>query len=99
MSRVANNPVLIPEKVDVTVNAAEILVKGPLGTLTSKVSPKVLVKKIENRIEFQVSENSNQASAMSGTMRALVSNMVVGVSKGFEKRLSLVGVGYRAQAQ
>ena len=99
MSRVANSPVLIPEKVDVTLNASEISVKGPLGTLSRKLSPSVLVQKIENRIEFTVSDNSNLANAMSGTMRALVSNMVVGVSKGFEKNLSLVGVGYRAQAQ
>ena len=99
MSRVANNPVLIPEKVDVTLNASEISVKGPLGTLSRKLSPNVQVQKIENRIEFSVNDNSSLANAMSGTMRALVSNMVVGVSKGFEKKLSLVGVGYRAQAQ
>jgi large subunit ribosomal protein L6 len=99
MSRVANNPVIIPDKVDVTLNATEISVKGPLGTLSRKLSPNVLVKKIENRIEFTVNDNSNLANAMSGTMRALVSNMVVGVSKGYEKKLSLVGVGYRAQAQ
>lgn len=99
MSRVANNPVVIPEKVDVTLNAAEISVKGPLGTLSQKISPKVQVKKVENRIEFAVNENSHQANAMSGTLRALVSNMVTGVSKGFEKKLALVGVGYRAQAQ
>jgi large subunit ribosomal protein L6 len=99
MSRVANDPVLIPEKVDVTVSAAEISVKGPLGVLSQKLSPNVLVKKVENRIEFKASDNSATANAMSGTVRALVSNMVVGVSKGFEKKLSLVGVGYRAQAQ
>ena len=99
MSRVANNPVLIPDKVDVTLNASEISVKGPLGTLSRKLSPNVQVQKIENRIEFSVNDNSSLANAMSGTMRALVSNMVVGVSKGFEKKLSLVGVGYRAQAQ
>jgi len=99
MSRVANNPVIIPDKVDVTLNATEISVKGPLGTLSRKLSPNVLVKKIENRIEFKVNDHSNLANAMSGTMRALVSNMVVGVSKGYEKKLSLVGVGYRAQAQ
>lgn len=99
MSRVANNPVIIPDKVDVTLSAAEISVKGPLGTLSRKLSPNVLVKKVENRLEFQANEQSNQANAMSGTMRALVSNMVVGVSAGFEKKLALVGVGYRAQAQ
>lgn len=99
MSRVANNPVIIPEKVDVTVSAFEISVKGPLGTLSRKLSPNVLVKKVENRLEFQANEQSIQANAMSGTMRALVSNMVVGVSAGFERKLALVGVGYRAQAQ
>jgi large subunit ribosomal protein L6 len=99
MSRVANNPVLIPEKVDVTVGATEISVKGPLGTLSSKLTPDVLVKKVENRIEFAANGSSHQANALSGTVRALVANMVTGVSKGFEKKLALVGVGYRAQAQ
>ena len=99
MSRVANNPVLIPEKVEVTVNSAEISVKGPLGTLSNKLSSNVSISKVENRLEFKANDSSNVANAMSGTMRALVSNMVVGVSKGFEKKLSLVGVGYRAQAQ
>jgi large subunit ribosomal protein L6 len=99
MSRVANNPVIIPEKVDVTVNATEISVKGPLGTLSRKLSQNVLVQRVENRLEFKASDNTNQANAMSGTVRALVSNMVTGVSQGFEKKLALVGVGYRAQAQ
>ena len=99
MSRVANNPVLIPEKVDVSVNATEISVKGPLGTLSQKLNGKVKVLKVENRIEFAANDQSIQANALSGTLRALVSNMVTGVSKGFEKRLALVGVGYRAQAQ
>lgn len=99
MSRVANNPVLIPEKVDVTLNTTEISVKGPLGTLSHKLSQNVSVARVENRLEFKAADNSNQANAMSGTFRALVSNMVNGVSKGFEKKLALVGVGYRAQAQ
>jgi large subunit ribosomal protein L6 len=99
MSRVANNPVAIPEKVDVTINAGEISVKGPLGTLSRKLSPSVQVKKVENRIEFAAIDGSQLANALSGTVRALVSNMVVGVSQGFEKKLALVGVGYRAQAQ
>ena len=99
MSRVASNPVVLPEKVEVTLNATEIAVKGPLGSLSRKLTGDVEVKKVENRLEFAASSNSNHAGAMSGTLRALVSNMVIGVSKGFEKRLSLVGVGYRAQAQ
>lgn len=99
MSRVGNSPVVLPEKVDVTVSATEISVKGPLGTLTRKLASNVVVQKVENRIEFQVKDKSNHANAMSGTLRALVANMVTGVSKGFEKKLTLVGVGYRAQAQ
>jgi large subunit ribosomal protein L6 len=67
--------------------------------LTHKLTQNVLVQRVENRLEFKVKDNSNQANAMSGTLRALVSNMVTGVSKGFEKKLALVGVGYRAQAQ
>ncbi len=99
MSRIAKNPVVLPEKVEVTLNQTEISVKGPLGVLTQKLSSSVTVSKIENRLEFTTAHNSRQASAMSGTMRAIVANMVNGVSKGFEKKLLLVGVGYRAQAQ
>jgi large subunit ribosomal protein L6 len=99
MSRIANNPVLIPEKVEVTLTPGEISVKGPLGTLSQKLSPQVTVEKVENQIEFKVTNNSHHANAMSGTLRAHVANMVAGVTRGFEKRLTLVGVGYRAQAQ
>ncbi|MDP2241090.1 MAG: 50S ribosomal protein L6 [Burkholderiales bacterium] len=99
MSRIAKNPVVLPEKVEVTLNQTEISVKGPLGVLTQKLSSNVTVSKIENRLEFTAAHTSRQASAMSGTMRAIVANMVNGVSKGFEKKLLLVGVGYRAQAQ
>jgi large subunit ribosomal protein L6 len=99
MSRIAKNPVVLPAKVEVTLTQSEISVKGPLGVLTQKLSPNVKVEKIENHLEFSMAHNSRQANAMSGTMRALVANMVDGVSKGFEKKLTLVGVGYRAQAQ
>jgi large subunit ribosomal protein L6 len=91
--------VVIPEKVEVTLSPSEISVKGPLGTLSHKLSDQVRVERVENRIEFRAVNNSRHANAMSGTLRALVSNMVTGVTKGFEKRLGLVGVGYRAQAQ
>ena len=67
--------------------------------LSRKLSPRVKVERVENRVEFKVNDNSRQADALSGTMRALVANMVTGVTKGFEKKLQLVGVGYRAQAQ
>ena len=99
MSRIAKNPVVLPEKVEVTLSQTEIAVKGPLGVLTQKLSPNVTVSRIENRLEFTTAHNSRQANAMSGTLRAIVANMVNGVSKGFEKKLLLVGVGYRAQAQ
>ena len=99
MSRIANYPVVIPDKVEVTLNHGEISVKGPLGTLSQKVSPRVKIERNENQLEFKMNENSRQANALSGTVRALVANMVTGVTKGFEKKLTLVGVGYRAQAQ
>ena len=99
MSRIGKAPITLPEKVEVSITPAEISVKGPLGTLTQKLSHDVKVAKVENRIEFTAAGNSRQANAMSGTLRALVANMVTGVTKGFEKRLTLVGVGYRAQAQ
>jgi len=99
MSRIANYPVVVPDKVEVTVNHDEVSVKGPLGTLTQKVSQRVKIERIEDRLEFKVNDNSRQANALSGTTRALIANMVTGVTKGFEKKLTLVGVGYRAQAQ
>ena len=99
MSRIGNAPVVLPEKVEVTVTPGEISVKGPLGTLTQPLSPDVKVERIENRVQFKAVGDSRQANAMSGTLRALVANMVTGVTKGFEKKLNLVGVGYRAQAQ
>jgi large subunit ribosomal protein L6 len=99
MSRIANYPVVVPDKVEVSIAHDQISVKGPLGTLTQRVSPRVKVERVEDRLEFKVNDNSRQANALSGTVRALVANMVAGVTKGFERRLNLVGVGYRAQAQ
>jgi large subunit ribosomal protein L6 len=99
MSRVAKNPVVVPKGVEVKVSASEISVKGPLGTLTQFVGEGVVVKAEGDKVLFDVANETQAANAMSGTMRALVNNMVHGVTAGFEKRLSLVGVGYRAQAQ
>jgi large subunit ribosomal protein L6 len=90
---------MLPEKVEVNITPAEISVKGPLGSLSQKLIPDVKVEKVENRLQFKAVGNSRHANAMSGTLRSLVANMVTGVTKGFEKRLTLVGVGYRAQAQ
>jgi len=99
MSRIANYPVVLPDKVEVTINHDQVSVKGPLGTLTQKLSTRVKIDRVDNRLEFKVNDNSRQANALSGTVRAIVANMVTGVTKGFERRLTLVGVGYRAQAQ
>jgi large subunit ribosomal protein L6 len=99
MSRIGNAPIVVPDKVEVTIAPGEISVKGPLGSLTQKLTPEVKVEKVDNRIQFKAAGGSRHANAMSGTVRALVANMVAGVTRGFEKRLQLVGVGYRAQAQ
>ncbi len=99
MSRIANNPVILPEKVEITIGSGEISVKGPLGALKQHLGDQVLVEKTDNTLTFKAANNSQFANAMSGTARALVFNMVTGVTKGWEKKLTLVGVGYRAQAQ
>ena len=99
MSRVGKSPVLLPEKVEVTISADLISVKGPLGTLSQAITSNVKVEKIDNHLEIKLNEDTRQANAISGTLRALIANMVQGVSKGFERKLMLVGVGYRAQAQ
>jgi len=99
MSRIAKYPVPLPKGVDVSVASGQISVKGPLGTMAREADPNVEVKKDGESLVFKALGNSNHANAMSGTMRALVANMVTGVTKGFERRLTLVGVGFRAQAQ
>ena len=99
MSRVGKMPIAIPKGVDVTAGQESISVKGSLGTLVRPVSPLVTVKKEDGKLTFVATDDSQEADAMSGTMRALVANMVSGVTKGFEKKLNLVGVGYRATAQ
>lgn len=99
MSRVAKNPIVLPAGVDVSVGADEISVKGPLGTLKLAANPAVAVSRDGARVVCSALDGAANADAMSGTMRALVANMVSGVSKGFERKLTLVGVGYRAQAQ
>jgi large subunit ribosomal protein L6 len=98
MSRVGKMPIAVPKGVDVSVNAEQISVKGALGTLVRQLNPLVDVKSESGNLTFVPADESVAADAMSGTMRALVANMVNGVSKGFEKRLALVGVGYRAAA-
>ena len=99
MSRIAKNPIVVPKGVEVTLAAGSISVKGPLGTLALPTNPNVGIQKEGDALVCKALGNSRHAVAMSGTLRALVANMVTGVTKGFEKRLALVGVGYRAQAQ
>lgn len=99
MSRVAKNPIMVPGGVDIAIGSGEVSVKGPLGTLKQAVPGSVVVERVENRVTFKAANESKEANALSGTMRALVANMVHGVTKGFERKLMLVGVGFRAQAQ
>ncbi len=99
MSRVAKMPISLAAGVEATISAEKISVKGPQGTLSLPLTGQVIISNENNTLTFVPADESREAVAMSGTVRALVNNMVVGVSQGFEKKLSLVGVGYRAQAQ
>ena len=97
MSRIGNQPIALPAKVDVTVAGGEVTVKGPLGTLSRRLADGVTVEKEGDAIVCKTTRP--EAGALHGTTRALIANMVRGVSQGFERKLALVGVGYRAQVQ
>jgi len=99
MSRVAKNPVTIPAKVEVILNPDSIAINGPLGKLSHALTDAVKLNRDGETITFAATNDSQHSRAMSGTMRALVANMVQGVSEGFTRKLTLVGVGYKAQAQ
>jgi len=99
MSRIANNPVEIPSGVEVSISGQSMSVKGKNGNLSMEVNKKVQVKQEDNVLKFSGKEGVDGSVAMAGTMRSLANSMVVGVSQGFEKKLELIGVGYRAQAQ
>ena len=99
MSRVAKMPIELPKDVEATITAEKIVVKGPLGLLTMPLNGLVVVSNKDGTLKFEAANDSREANAMSGTLRALVNNMVTGVTKGFQKKLLLVGVGYKAQAQ
>lgn len=99
MSRVAKNPIPVPKGVDVNIASGQISIKGPLGAMARAIHPDVGIERDGEVLRCKALGNSRQANAMSGTMRALVANMVTGVTNGFERKLALVGVGYRAQAQ
>ena len=99
MSRVAKYPVALPMGVDFNIAGGQITVMGPLGSLTQPLLPSVVIEKDGESLQVKAAEGAVNGGAMSGTQRALLNNMVTGVTKGFERKLTLVGVGYRAQAQ
>ena len=99
MSRVGKMPVAVPQGVDVQIKEDQISVKGAGGTLSLAQNALVKVVSKDGKLSFEPANESREANAMSGTMRQLVNNMVQGVTKGFEKKLNLVGVGYKAAVQ
>jgi large subunit ribosomal protein L6 len=99
MSRVANLPVELPSGTQVQLDGQEIEVKGAKGALSLSVHSAVEVKQEENILTFAARDGARKSRALAGTTRALVNNMVVGVNKGYEKKLQLIGVGYRAQVK
>ena len=99
MSRVAKKPIEVPSGVDVNVNGQVVSIKGPKGQFEYQIHDDVEVKKDDSVLSFAPKGGNEALYAMTGTMRAIVNNMVTGVSQGFERKLELVGVGYRAQSQ
>jgi large subunit ribosomal protein L6 len=99
MSRIGKMPVAVPQGVDVQIKADQMSVMGAGGQLALAQNALVKVASKDGKLSFEPANESREANAMSGTMRQLVNNMVVGVTKGFERKLTLVGVGYKAQAQ
>ena len=99
MSRVANNPVTLPSGVEVKLEAGQVMVKGGKGSLQMPANDLVQIKQEDGVLTFAAASSDRKARALAGTLRSVVNNMVVGVSEGFERRLELQGVGYRAQAQ
>jgi large subunit ribosomal protein L6 len=99
MSRVAKSPVEVPAAVTVSLNGQSLSVKGGKGTLALEINPSVEVKQVDNVLTFTPRDGAKQSDALAGTTRALVNNMIVGVTQGFEKRMNLVGVGYRVKAE
>jgi len=99
MSRVGKSPIQVPTGAEVQIAGALLTVKGPLGTLTHNLHPLVSLKQEDGTLLVTCNDESRESNALSGTTRALVNNMVTGVTKGFERKLNLVGVGYRAASQ
>jgi large subunit ribosomal protein L6 len=99
MSRVAKQPIPVPSGVEINVDGQDVAVKGPKGALQWRVHASVQISREENELRVAPRDGAGNAVALAGTTRALLNNMVTGVSTGFERKLELVGVGYRAQAQ
>ena len=99
MSRIANSPVILPSGVDVNISGQQVTVKGSKGELNHLVHSSVNVEQVDNSLKFKSTNESKSANALAGTTRALLQNIVTGVSEGFERKLTIVGVGYRAQVQ
>mgnify|MGYP003572461641 CR=1 FL=1 len=99
MSRIAKYPVVLPKGVEASLKGQSFSVKGPMGNLDRELHSSVEVKHEDGQLSFTARDGSKSARALAGTMRALVNNMVVGVSEGFERKLTLIGVGYRAQSK
>lgn len=99
MSRIANNPITIPAGVEVNISGNDLVIKGSKGELKHKAHPLVSVKQEENILRLVANNNSKSANALTGTTRAILQNIITGVSEGFEQKLEITGVGYRAQVQ
>jgi large subunit ribosomal protein L6 len=99
MSRVGKSPIPVPKGAEVTISGLNVTVKGPLGTLNHTLNTCIGLSQADGFINVERKDDTVESAALSGTTRALVNNMVIGVTTGFERKLSLVGVGYRAAAQ
>jgi len=99
MSRIANNPVAVPKGVDINLESGLVKIKGPKGEMQHNIHELVGITREQDTLRFARKDDSVQAKALSGTTRALVNNMVRGVSQGFEKKMTIIGVGYRAAVQ
>ena len=99
LSRIAKTPLAIPAGVEVALNGSNVKVKGPLGQLEFTFNDAVVISNVENAIVLATKDETKFAKALSGTVKAVMNNMIVGVTKGFEKKLTILGVGYRAQVQ
>ena len=99
MSRIAKSPIAVPSNVEVTISAQSVTVKGKQGTLFHQAHPAIRVEQVDGQLKISEHNNLTSSDAIAGTTRAILNNMVIGVNQGFEKKLQLLGVGYRAQAQ